>query len=242
MPDKKTLVINFFAGPGAGKTTCAWEVASELKKQGYVTEYVPEYAKELVWDENLEQLDGSLEHQQELLGEQEHRLQRLVGKVDFIVTDSPILLNPIYLDEGRAEAKKEYEESVFQRFSKYNNFCVFIERGDSFERDGRIHDLNQSRQLDQQIKGLLDRHHLFYGTYAYATVHYIVPNCIKTFGRINSPGQIQTKAAKTETPLSQEESVGSLDELVEKNSPQKSDYHFRLDEMAAENPEEDLEL
>ena len=46
--DMKTLVVNLFAGPGAGKTTCAWEIASELKKRGIVTEYVPEYAKELV--------------------------------------------------------------------------------------------------------------------------------------------------------------------------------------------------
>ena len=52
----KTLVVNLFAGPGAGKTSCAWEIASELKKRGIVTEYVPEYAKELVWDENYEAL------------------------------------------------------------------------------------------------------------------------------------------------------------------------------------------
>ena len=29
---KKTVVVNLFAGPGAGKTTCAWAIASELKK------------------------------------------------------------------------------------------------------------------------------------------------------------------------------------------------------------------
>ena len=45
---KKTIVVNLFAGAGAGKTTCAWEIASELKKRGIETEYVSEYAKELV--------------------------------------------------------------------------------------------------------------------------------------------------------------------------------------------------
>ena len=29
-----TMVVNCYAGPGAGKTTCAWEVASQLKKKG----------------------------------------------------------------------------------------------------------------------------------------------------------------------------------------------------------------
>lgn len=26
---KRTVVVNLFAGPGAGKTTCAWAIASE---------------------------------------------------------------------------------------------------------------------------------------------------------------------------------------------------------------------
>ena len=30
-PTKNTIIVNLFAGPGAGKTTCAWEIASELK-------------------------------------------------------------------------------------------------------------------------------------------------------------------------------------------------------------------
>lgn len=36
--NKNTIVVNLFAGPGAGKTTCAWEIASELKKRGIETE------------------------------------------------------------------------------------------------------------------------------------------------------------------------------------------------------------
>ena len=84
----KTIVVNMFAGPGAGKTTCAWQVASELKKRGYITEYVPEYAKELVWDKNFDLLDGTLDHQKQLLEVQAHRLERLKGQVDFIVTDT----------------------------------------------------------------------------------------------------------------------------------------------------------
>jgi len=46
--DKNTIVINAFAGPGAGKTTSCLEIAEKLKKQGFVTEYVQEYAKQLI--------------------------------------------------------------------------------------------------------------------------------------------------------------------------------------------------
>ncbi|MFA5769712.1 MAG: hypothetical protein WC871_09270, partial [Bacteroidales bacterium] len=63
MPSKNTLIVNLFGGPASGKTTCAWEIASKLKKQRLVTEYVSEYAKELVWDEKLDILDGSEPHQ-----------------------------------------------------------------------------------------------------------------------------------------------------------------------------------
>lgn len=32
--EKNTLVVNLYGGPGAGKTTCSWEIAAELKKRG----------------------------------------------------------------------------------------------------------------------------------------------------------------------------------------------------------------
>lgn len=75
--DKHTIVINAFAGPGAGKTTSCLEVAEKLKKQGFVTEYVQEYAKELVYDNNLIMLDGHYEHQFAILNEQMKRINRI---------------------------------------------------------------------------------------------------------------------------------------------------------------------
>lgn len=98
----RTLVVNLFAGPSAGKTTCAWEIASELKKRDIVTEYVPEYAKELVWDENYE----ALANQEAIFEEQAHRINRLIGKVDVIVTDSPVLFSEIYGHNNSKEFKE----------------------------------------------------------------------------------------------------------------------------------------
>lgn len=183
---RDTLVINMLAGPGAGKTACAWEVASELKKKGYVTEYVPEYPKELVWDGKTELLDGTFQNQSKVLEEQEHRISRLVGKVDFIVTDSPIILNPLYLTEGTEGERRAYTDDVFRRFSRYNNFCVFVERGQNFEQEGRIHNAAQSKELDRQITGLLEQYGIYYGKYTYERIHYIVPNCITTLKRVSA--------------------------------------------------------
>lgn len=97
-PVRKTIVINAFGGPGAGKTTACLDITSMLKKRGFIAEYVQEYAKELVWDKNFEMLNGSEKNQKIILNEQQKRMDRLMGKVDFIVTDAPLLLNSIYLD------------------------------------------------------------------------------------------------------------------------------------------------
>ena len=52
--DNQTVVINLFGGPGAGKSTCAMEICSELKKHGLSAEYVQEYAKELVYENRMD--------------------------------------------------------------------------------------------------------------------------------------------------------------------------------------------
>ena len=79
-PVHKTIVINAFGGPGAGKTTACLDITSMLRKRGFVAEYVPEYAKELVWDKNFEMLDGSEKNQKIILNEQQKRMDRLMGK------------------------------------------------------------------------------------------------------------------------------------------------------------------
>lgn len=174
--DKNTIVINAFAGPGAGKTTSCLEVAEKLKKQGFVTEYVQEYAKELVYDNNLIMLDGHYEHQFVILNEQMKRINRLYGKVDFIITDSPILLNNTYLNEDKnTEVYSAYSDSVNKLYGLYNNFNYFVERDTSvFEKEGRIHNLEQSIAIDNELKNMLHNNQIDFDVYTHATIDNIV--------------------------------------------------------------------
>ena len=173
-PVKNTIIVNLFAGPGAGKTTCAWEIASELKKRNIQAEYVPEYAKELVWDEKRELLDGSLKNQRKLFQEQNHRLARLIGKVDVVVTDAPILLNQVYLKEPNPDFQKE----IMDTFRSYHNFNLFVKRGDYYEQSGRLHTLEESRQKDEEVKQLLNSNRIYYGTYFHSTIQKCVDNIV----------------------------------------------------------------
>ncbi|MBP3544005.1 MAG: AAA family ATPase [Lachnospiraceae bacterium] len=174
--DKKTLVINAFGGPGAGKTTSCLDITAELKKAGYVAEYVQEYVKELVWEQNWELLDGSQDHQFQILKEQMRRMDRLYGQVDFIVTDAPILLNYIYNNE----LTDSYENMLSELYSQYDSFNFIMERDISkFETEGRMQNLEESIEKDGEIKALLDKKGLSYEVHSHSTINEIVENAIK---------------------------------------------------------------
>ena len=126
--ERTSIVINAFGGAGAGKTTACLEIVEKLKKKGYLAEYIQEYAKELVYDLNSKNpaevefakkmLDGSMESQEKIFEEQKRRIDRTMGQVDFIVSDSPLLLSYIYY------ISFEIFNKLFFYF--YLTFCCFI--------------------------------------------------------------------------------------------------------------------
>lgn len=179
---KLPIVINGYGGPGAGKSTACLEITAALKKEGYNAEYVQEYAKELVYEKNMEMLDGSPEHQYEILKEQTRRMDRLYDQVDFIVTDSPILLNEIY----NKELTPEYESLVNELQGEYINYSFFMERDASnFEEEGRIHNLTESIEKDNEIKDMLQKNEIKYKTYNHENVNEIVNDAIDFYEKIN---------------------------------------------------------
>lgn len=180
--DKTPVVINGYGGPGAGKSTACMEITAALEKAGYGAEYVQEYAKELVYDKNIEMLDGSAKNQFEILKEQTRRVDRLYDQVDFIVTDSPILLNEIY----NKELTPEYRDIVGKIQNSYSNFSFFIERDVSnFEEEGRIHNLAESIQKDQEIRDMLLDNDIKYKTYNHENINEIVNDAINYYESYN---------------------------------------------------------
>jgi hypothetical protein len=151
-----TRVINLFAGPGAGKTTIAAGLFHEFKKKQISCEYVSEYAKDVVW-ENTPSL---LENQIHIFSEQFRRQWRLMDKVKYIITDSPLLLNSIYfkyyLDKNPTFFSRKYIDLLTTTFDdsffQFDNVSFFVDRPSDYDKNGRLETENQSMLIDKSIK------------------------------------------------------------------------------------------
>ena len=169
---QKTKVINLYAGPGAGKTTAALQICLELKKLGINAEYVSEFAKDLIYDGKEEMLKD----QKLVTDGQYERLNRLRGKVDVIVTDSPLLLGQVY---GKKSVDKEYKDEIRKRYDSFDNYNAFIVRGKNFTQKGRVHNLEESKQLDADVLQMLRDNKIFHGYYKQDNLSEAVENIEK---------------------------------------------------------------
>lgn len=189
---RKTIVINAFGGAGAGKTTAALSIAAELKKKGFVTEYVPEYAKELILSNNLAALDGSMENQRKVYEEQKNRIDRCIGKVDFIVTDCPIIISGMFLND--CPEKEGFQKEILEQFNKNENFSFVIQRDETkFEQENRMGTFEEAKAMDDDIQKYLKDNNVQFGCYDHDHLDTVVQNSIKTYQRVNGVQQPQRK-------------------------------------------------
>jgi nicotinamide riboside kinase len=148
-------VINVIAGPGAGKSTLASGLYHEAKRRGWNVELVTEVAKDLVWEGR----HCALGNQAYVFGRQIQRIDRLKGQVDYVITDSPVLLSAIYAPE---DYPAEWEKVVVELWKRYDNSVAFLGRGPWFDDRGRVHSLQDSLEIDRRIAVLLAKHNITY--------------------------------------------------------------------------------
>ena len=148
-----TLVINLIGGPCSGKSTISAELFARLKKMGIKCELVPEYIKERIYEEN----NTIPTNQIAIFGMEHYSLSNKIGKVDVIVHDGSFINNIVY----NWEDNPEFNALIISEYNKFNNLDIFIDRGTiPFESYGRIHDYDQSLEIDKKIQDIYNKYHL----------------------------------------------------------------------------------
>ena len=138
------LVVNLFAGPGAGKSSGAAFLFAFLKLFNVNVELVTEFAKELAWEGDKEFM---ARNQLYITGQQVRRMNRLVGKVDVIITDSPLELATLYTDDPNLKQLCMDEGAKFT-----NRIDFFIERTKDYNPSGRNQTFDEAKEIDRRIR------------------------------------------------------------------------------------------
>lgn len=154
-------VVNLFAGPGAGKSTIAAGLFYSLKKQHKSVELITEYAKDLVYSDQVDFLQSNQEY---VFAEQNRRQHVLDGKVDIAITDSPLMLSHIYANQYEKrlpeQRLKTFLTHVTQVFNSYDNINFFLKRAESFQQFGRVQNLEESKDIDNRIVAVLNNNNI----------------------------------------------------------------------------------
>lgn len=144
-----TVCINLFGGPGIGKSTFAAALYAELKRRHCLVEMTTEYAKDLIWEGRAHLLSNQIA----VLGGQWDRITRLVGKVDLIVNDSPVLLCSIYAPSTYPADFHDLAWWCHQSVRSVN-FLLSRHEGD-YQAVGRVQDEATARRIDRTIESVL---------------------------------------------------------------------------------------
>jgi len=154
----ESKIINFFGGPGIGKSTQACGLYTEMKRNHMSVEYTYEFPKEVAWEGNISQLKDQFF----ITANQHRNISRLYGKVEYIIVDSPIILGCFY----EQRYGKDYPASIYniaglskflwKLFKKYNNINILLTRNnETYDPNGRLQNLQEAQEIDDDIKHTL---------------------------------------------------------------------------------------
>lgn len=141
--------INFHAGPGSGKSRLAARVFAHLLpyKVAHVTEFVKKWA--------ILGIKPQGEDQDLIFTSQKSEEDTLLRKADFIVTDSPILLNAAYSAYYGYDGSPELISKAQKFEAKFPSLNFFIDRTVAYEQFGRYQDYEEAVKFDSFLLDFL---------------------------------------------------------------------------------------
>ena len=143
-----TKNILLYGAPSSGKSSLGALVFGLLKLKNYNTELIREYAKELVWA-GCDMKNATSEEELDIFVNQTKRERLVRGKVEYMVSDSPLLLNAFY-------SHNEYAKQVALNSLSQNDYHFWLTKDISRHEDaGRSHDQDEAKEVDLQMRKFL---------------------------------------------------------------------------------------
>lgn len=118
-----------------------------LKTSGASCELVREYAKDVVWEGRGHLFDQQIY----IFAKQLKRLTDLEGKVDLVITDSPLLLSAVY---GKS-LPSSFHQLVLHEVQRMDNMNVILKRVKPYVPLGRNQTEREAEDLDMEVAGAL---------------------------------------------------------------------------------------
>lgn len=154
-------VLNFIAGPSAGKSVLAAQTFAQLKIDGYNVELVPEYAKQLVWTGETDALNNQYH-----IGLMQYKMiKSLEDSVDIVVTDGSLVHGLAYniLNKDNTSDVSKTRDAILEWLETHENYFFFVERGNiPYQQDGRLESFSEARDVDSLLKVLMNREGMNY--------------------------------------------------------------------------------
>lgn len=165
-----SILIGLCGGPCSGKTTLARALTNELGLQGKNAEHIPEYAREHIaqCDKSIVNNPRDLLHQAVILPKQMEREDAVPEAVEFVVSDSPILIHGLYTymmtcfeDHNQKMYYLQHYQTLLENRYRYD-YLFYCPPGDiEFRSDGlRKQDADRARVIGERIKAFLVYHDL----------------------------------------------------------------------------------
>ena len=149
---RKTVIVNLYGAPGAGKSTGSAYIFGQLKMNNISVELVREFVKDKIYEKS----EGVFNDQVYIRGKQHFRQTNVKGNVDVIITDCPLIVQAYYTDKYKFPYADELRQLVLKLYSLENNINYFVNRDKPYNPDGRFQTEADSDSISGNLKEYLD--------------------------------------------------------------------------------------
>jgi hypothetical protein len=153
-PKFNTVIVNLFAGPGAGKSSMTFALLAKLKAMGVNCEGSFEYAKTGEWEGRT----GKIREAQFYIAAKQHFRQHVLdGEVQVVVCDGPILLGIVYQKHAKRPLTT-LPPMLMELHNQYDNINFYVKRTKPYMQIGRSQTEEQAKEKDEEVKNMLVTH------------------------------------------------------------------------------------